>query len=587
MVSKKKLHDNKMSGKTLFIRSLIPLLAITFMAGLILAIISEWLIKRYVQAETTVTIEKLNSEISDFISPAVINVENFSNFAKVTNERESLQILCETFAKSLPYALSFYYASSDFHTGKNLGLYVDSDNWVPPDDWIPKERDWFINAISKDGEIAFADAYIDAMSNELCFSISKTVKDSNGKLRGVVANDLKLSNLAEMVKDVSVSPNSHIYLLNAEGKYMTNEDDSKILNINYFDDSKIPYAKNEYLDGTQKANIDGKYFYAIKKIDKTPWFIAVEGPVKDFTGKSKRMAFMLELLLAAFSLIFSYINIRFIMKMRASEKKLGEQIITETQGLAAAAKENAATSQDQNAAVKEIVATMEDNNELSGNISKKIKDVVSVAGETNKDVSLGVESIEQNVLQLKDIAEANKNTINDIKNLSEKIENIWEIVTLINSVADQAKIIAFNAELEASSAGEAGKNFHIVATEIRRLADGIIDGTKEIKEKIGEIQKSSDCLILASESGTEKINSGVEKANNLRENFESIKSASEITASSAKEITAIIQQQAAASEQILITLRQIAAGAESFNAATENISSASQKLRNIAEDLNK
>lgn len=186
-----------------------------------------------------------------------------------------------------------------------------------------------------------------------------------------------------------------------------------------------------------------------------------------------------------------------------------------------------------------------------------------------------------------EIASANQNTIDGIKHLGEKIDNIWDIVTLINSVADQAKIIAFNAELEASSAGDAGKNFHIVASEIRRLADGIIDGTKEIKDRINEIQQSSDSLILASESGTEKIDEGCENAKSLEQRFESIKNASEITATSAGDITTIIQQQTMASEQILITLKQIAAGVENFTAATENISQASENLKKISEALNK
>ena len=249
------------------------------------------------------------------------------------------------------------------------------------------------------------------------------------------------------------------------------------------------------------------------------------------------------------------------------------------------AKKNAATAQDQSAAVKEIVATMEDNNALSESISQKIKDVSGVAEKTSGDVAEGVSHLELNVAQLREIAEANKTTIDGIKSLGDKINNIWDIVTLINSVADQAKIIAFNAELEASSAGEAGKNFHIVATEIRRLADGIIDGTKEIKERINEIQQSSDNLVLASESGTDKIKAGVEGAKNLEARFASIKNASEVTATSAGDITKIIQQQAAATEQMLGTLKQIASGVESFSGATEHISKASQVLKEIATEL--
>ena len=274
-----------------------------------------------------------------------------------------------------------------------------------------------------------------------------------------------------------------------------------------------------------------------------------------------------------------------IKGMRKGEKGIGKQIYDETQNLAVSAQENASTAQEQSAAVKEIVATMEDCALLSEDISTKITDVSSLALKTNGDIAEGVDLIEGNVSQLHKIAEANTMTIEGIRELGEKITNIWDIVTLINSVADQAKIIAFNAELEASSAGEAGKNFHIVATEIRRLADGIIDGTKEIKSKIGEIEKSSDTLIIMSESGTAEIAGGVERANMLEDKFASMKNASEITAERAEKITAIIKQQTSATEQILMTLKQISAGVENFSQATNKISSASQALKNIAEGL--
>ena len=332
--------------------------------------------------------------------------------------------------------------------------------------------------------------------------------------------------------------------------------------------------------------IIGNVMYSLASLGEIGWHIVLfkEYNFDEFrkgAGLSFMISILIIILLAAG--IFVFFRLRAV---REKELETAGKLLSETKNLAVSAKKNAATAQDQSAAVKEIVATMEDNNALSESISQKIKDVSGVAEKTSGDVAEGVSHLELNVAQLREIAEANKTTIDGIKSLGDKINNIWDIVTLINSVADQAKIIAFNAELEASSAGEAGKNFHIVATEIRRLADGIIDGTKEIKERINEIQQSSDSLILASESGTVKIEEGCDTARSLEERFESIKNASEVTAESAGDITTIIQQQAAATEQILTTLRQIAAGVESFSSATESISSASEKLRTIAEDLN-
>ena len=290
------------------------------------------------------------------------------------------------------------------------------------------------------------------------------------------------------------------------------------------------------------------------------WYIFATAPAS--AGKEDGISILMIItiaivvIFAIFVIIIAKLN-DVMVRIRASQKKerevaqkerkIGERLFEEAQNLVVATKETAATSQDSSAAVKEIVATMEDSNVLSENISTKIKDVSSIANQTSSDVTEGVQQIEQNVAQLHEIFDANQQTIDGIKILSEKIESIWDIVTLINNVADQAKIIAFNAELEASTAGEAGKSFRIVANEIRRLSDGIIDGTREIKEKINEIQHSSDSLILASESGTEKINAGYENARGLEAKFANIRSSAEITATSADNIAEIIRQQASAS----------------------------------------
>jgi hypothetical protein len=579
-------NNSKNKMRLLFWSTLGPLLLLTCMGVASLAAVSMHLIDRYVRSEASSVITRLNSQILDAISPVMVNLDDFSNFARNMDDPQTLEDLTYALGENLSYVISFYYATPDYHTPSGTGFYVGNDGWVPPDDWLPAERPWFKSALNQSGVIAYEEVYVDAMSGDLCVTVAKEVKDEGGRTKGVAAVDLLLSNLAKMAETFSVSKNNKIYLLSKNGKYMINPDTDKIARDSYFDESAVPYTVQNYLDGTPKAFVHKGFFYAVSQIGSTPWFVVVEGPVSDFSGGFVNVIIIIAIVLVAFSIAFTLLNIHVIVGMRAGEKRLGQSLLEETQGLAVSAKENAATAQDQTASVKEIVATMEDNNALSESISRKIKDVAGVAEKTSGDVADGVSHLELNVAQLREIAEANQTTIDGIKLLGDKINNIWDIVTLINSVADQAKIIAFNAELEASSAGEAGKNFHIVATEIRRLADGIIDGTKEIKEKINEIQQSSDRLIIASENGTVKIEEGCETAKSLEERFGSIKNASEVTATSAGDITKIIQQQATATEQILTTLKQIASGVESFSSATESISRASEKIRTIAEDLN-
>ena len=288
----------------------------------------------------------------------------------------------------------------------------------------------------------------------------------------------------------------------------------------------------------------------------------------------------------ATSLIEFFIVFRVITKtIQKNEKNISKNLLAETQNLADATKQNAENSQNQTAAVKEIVATMHDSTELANNIGEKIKQVTSLAEKSRDAVVSGSQALQNNVQELLSIKNTNVLTIDGIKELSNKIKGIWDIVSIINNVADQTKIIAFNAELEASSAGEAGKNFHIVATEVRRLSDNIIDSIKEIREIITEIQKASDALILDSEKGTAQIDSGCESARSLESGFESIMESSKATASSSHEILDNVNQLTSASEQIFITLQQIAQGIESFSQSTTNISNASENVKEIASML--
>ena len=498
-----------------------------------------------------------------------IGVNSLADSIKNDPSTENISFLLKVFANNYPQCVEFFF-------GRNgQKSFITNDDWVAPKDFDYLNSQWYTGARDAKNTIFAAVVEHSHKDNNRSIIFSRAVYDRQNRFIGVVGTELPFAKLAEIVSSVSVSPNSKSFLVDDVERFLAQDTG---VNFKKFD-------KADFFDGTNKSFVKDDNFFAVQLLNGSPWFLVTCGPMSDFTGEIQKWILVIVLVIIALILANLVYNAYILNRTNEKEHKIGEQLLAETQNLAVSSKETAATAQDQSAAVKEIVATMEDNTALSEDISQKIKDVSGVANKTSSDVSEGVSYLEENVRQLHEIAVANQTTIDGIKLLDEKIENIWDIVTLINSVADQAKIIAFNAELEASSAGEAGRNFHIVATEIRRLADGIIDGTKEIKEKINEIQQSSDSLILASESGTEKIKAGVDNAKNLEERFGSIKNASEITATSAGDITTIIQQQALASEQILVTLKQIASGVENFTMATEHISLASQNLKKIAEDL--
>lgn len=268
-------------------------------------------------------------------------------------------------------------------------------------------------------------------------------------------------------------------------------------------------------------------------------------------------------------------------------KSVTALLSTSIQNLSTSAQEIASTSNEQAAAVKEVLSTMEDVDQTSRDILVKVEEVARIAGSTKENVGKGFELIKTSLQKMEEIRTTNAGTISGIKTLGERIESIWEIVNIINGIADQTKIIAFNAELEAAAAGDAGKNFQIVAGEIRRLADGTVNSTNEIKAKINEIQHASDKLIVASEDGTQRIAEGLQVSTSLRGVFEDVLSSSEVSSTSANEISRSTKMQVSSFEQIFLTLKQISEAIDSFVESTNYTNEVSDQLTEIADSFNK
>lgn len=253
--------------------------------------------------------------------------------------------------------------------------------------------------------------------------------------------------------------------------------------------------------------------------------------------------------------------------------------------LSGASQESSASSSQQAAAVAEIVSTMEDSDKLSKGIGLKIQNVQEKSNRTNDSVQEGVGTVRQYISTMESVRSANKETIDFIVSLNQDVKAIWDVINIINGIADQVKIIAFNAELEASAAGAAGKNFEIVASEIRRLADNTMVSTSEIRSKIGIIEKGSNALIGASKKSTELIQSVWELSTKTDGIFQAIKVSSDETSSAAHEITDTISMQIQGFEQILTAMKQISEGANGFTQSTKVASDTAEDLKKLVGSL--
>jgi len=243
------------------------------------------------------------------------------------------------------------------------------------------------------------------------------------------------------------------------------------------------------------------------------------------------------------------------------------------------------TGTDQAGSMEKIERTINENARIAAEIVEKTGSVATIASKMEEDVLHGFEVVEKNVKKMEDIKEKNSGIISGIISLSNKVNKIRDIVRIINTITDQTKVIAFNAALEAASAGETGKRFAVVAGEVNRLADDIAVLTRQIREQVEEIRSSSSSLIVYSEEGSDRIAEGYKLIKDLEDIFREIRSGAEITSNQAQTITVSTQQQLKSSEQIHSSVAEVTRGLKHFLGVAEAAAISTGMLTERTRDL--
>lgn len=178
--------------------------------------------------------------------------------------------------------------------------------------------------------------------------------------------------------------------------------------------------------------------------------------------------------------------------------------------------------------------------------------------------------------------------------LGTQAQEIGNIMTVIEDIADQTNLLALNAAIEAARAGEAGRGFAVVADEVRKLAEKTMGATKQVGESIRSIQNVAQANIEGMDTAVESINQASQLSQRMGEVFNTITEGVEASADRIQSIATATEEQSASSEEINRAVEEInmiaeetaSAAGEVENAAHE-LTSQSQELRSLINELKK
>ncbi len=249
-----------------------------------------------------------------------------------------------------------------------------------------------------------------------------------------------------------------------------------------------------------------------------------------------------------------------------------------------ATEQQASGAAEQAASISQTTATMEELAATYRQIADNANQVVSMAEASLGSAESGQHAVMNTLAAMEEIKTHSQSSANRILTLSERSQQIGQVLTIINSIADQTKILALNAAIEAARAGDAGKGFSVVAVEIRKLAESVVDSTAEISTIMTEIQCAANDLVIATEQELAQVQGGVELAHATGDNLGQILETVERTTIAAKEISAATQQQKSATDQVVKAMREVAAVAQQTAAGGRQVASTAEQLAAIATE---
>ena len=266
-------------------------------------------------------------------------------------------------------------------------------------------------------------------------------------------------------------------------------------------------------------------------------------------------------------------------------QKAGIQVTTSATEIAASAKQQEATGVEQAQTSVEVLATTKEISANTSQLLKTMEEATAVADYTTSATADAQTNLNGMNSTMQRMVSATDSISAKLAALSEKASNINSVLITITKVADQTNILSLNAAIEAEKAGEAGRGFSVVATEIRRLADQTSVSTWDIEQMLKEMQSAVSASVMGMDKFSEEIRRSVGEVAQVTAQLSGVMDQVQKLAPQFDAVLQGMQSQAVGAEQITATMMQLNDATQQTVESLKATSEAVHQLQYAAGDL--
>lgn len=262
-----------------------------------------------------------------------------------------------------------------------------------------------------------------------------------------------------------------------------------------------------------------------------------------------------------------------------------QNMVTTVEEVRHAVNTQSSGASEQASSINEISASLSEIEKSSTQTMEKAKSLGESAEMTREKGQLGLEAVDQSVNGMNKVRNKVELIAQTILELSNQTQQVGEITAVVNNLAQQSKMLALNASIEAAKAGEAGKGFAVVAVEVKNLAEQSEQATSQVQKILENIRHAADKAVMVTEEGTKEVDEGTSLVEQTGEIIRNLNEVIHETTIASQQIESAVRQESAGIEQITIGMNEInqvtASFVESVKQTTEAISNLAEIARNL------